>query len=126
MSNSSSDLPPRLLRTPEAARYLGLSGRTLEKHRTYGTGPTYHKLGGRVVYAIDDLNTWAGQGLRHSTSDPGTGIVHPAKRLNAPTLTNDRASVHAGNRCDTKPPSLVRGDGQPTSGNNVASASTKR
>ena len=27
------------LRTPDAARFLGLSGRTLEKHRTYGTGP---------------------------------------------------------------------------------------
>jgi hypothetical protein len=34
-------LPPRFLRTPEAARFLGLSGRTLEKHRTYGTGPKY-------------------------------------------------------------------------------------
>ena len=29
----------RFLRTPEAARLLGLSPRTLEKHRTYGTGP---------------------------------------------------------------------------------------
>jgi hypothetical protein len=32
-------LPPQYLRTPDAARFLGLSGRTLEKHRTYGTGP---------------------------------------------------------------------------------------
>ena len=37
----------------EAARFLGLSGRTLEKHRTYGTGP--RKIGARVVYALDDL-----------------------------------------------------------------------
>ena len=42
----------------EAARYLGLSRRTMEKHRCYGTGPTYRKLGGRVVYALDDLNSW--------------------------------------------------------------------
>ena len=28
----------RLLRTPEAATYVGLSARTMEKHRTYGTG----------------------------------------------------------------------------------------
>jgi hypothetical protein len=27
-------LPPRFPRTPEAARFLGLSGRTLEKRRT--------------------------------------------------------------------------------------------
>ena len=32
-------LPPRYLRTKEAATFLSLSARTLEKHRTYGTGP---------------------------------------------------------------------------------------
>ena len=41
MPNPNAGLPPRYLRTPEAARFLGLSGRTLEKHRTYGTGPRY-------------------------------------------------------------------------------------
>jgi hypothetical protein len=55
MSDLLAGLPPRFLRTPEAARFLGLSGRTLEKHRTYGTGPKYRKIGGRVVYALDDL-----------------------------------------------------------------------
>ena len=40
-------LPPRYLRTKEAADFLSLSARTLEKHRTYGKGPAYHKLGGR-------------------------------------------------------------------------------
>lgn len=126
MSHSSNELPPRLLRTPEAARYLGLSGRTLEKHRTYGTGPAYHKLGGRVVYAIDDLNIWAGQGLRHSTSDPGSGIVHPAKRRDTQALTNERAAVNSGNRRDTKSSSLVRGDGPSTGGSNTASAPNRR
>ena len=70
----------RYLRTPEAARFLGLSPRTLEKHRTYGTGPTYRKLGGRIVYAPDDLKSWADRGVRHSTTDPGSDTVHPAKR----------------------------------------------
>ena len=36
-------LPPRYLRTPEAARFLGLSGRALEKHGTYGYGPNLPK-----------------------------------------------------------------------------------
>ena len=72
---------PRFLRTPDAAVHLGLSARTLEKHRCFGTGPVYRKLGGRIVYAIADLNAWAELGLRCSTSDPGKGIVHPAKRL---------------------------------------------
>jgi predicted DNA-binding transcriptional regulator AlpA len=72
-------LPPRFLRTPEAADFLGLSSRTLEKHRTYGTGPAYRKLGGRVVYALDDLKAWADRGAMTSTSDP-RGSVLPAKR----------------------------------------------
>lgn len=79
--------PPRFLTTPEAARFLGLSGRTLEKHRTYGTGPAYHKLGGRVVYAIDDLQAWANRGAVTSTSDP-RGNVLPAKRQDDPPPTH--------------------------------------
>ena len=71
---------PRYLRTAEAARYLSLSPRTLEKHRTYGTGPAYRKIGGRVVYAVADLNAWADTGTRTSTSDLGKGTVLPAKR----------------------------------------------
>jgi predicted DNA-binding transcriptional regulator AlpA len=81
MPDPLAGLPPRYLRTPEAARFLGLSGRTLEKHRTYGTGPKYRKLGGRVVYALDDLQDWVGTGARQSTSDPGIGTVFPAKRV---------------------------------------------
>jgi predicted DNA-binding transcriptional regulator AlpA len=76
---SNNDLSARFLRTPEAARLLGLSPRTLEKHRTYGTGPTYRKLGGRIVYAPEDLKLWADRGVRQSTSDPGRGTVKPAK-----------------------------------------------
>jgi predicted DNA-binding transcriptional regulator AlpA len=71
--------PPRFLRTKEAAEFLSLSSRTLEKHRTYGTGPAYKKLGGRVVYAIEDLQAWAERGAVTSTSDP-RGQVLPAKR----------------------------------------------
>jgi predicted DNA-binding transcriptional regulator AlpA len=81
MVEPTGALPPRLLRTPEAARFLGLSGRTLEKHRTYGTGPTYMKIGGRVVYAVADLQTWAARGAKSSTADPGVDVIHPARRL---------------------------------------------
>ena len=69
------NLPPRYLRTPEAARFLGLSGRTLEKHRTFGSGPAYRKIGGRVVYRLEDLQLWAEAGARQSTSDPGVASV---------------------------------------------------
>ena len=80
MPDPLAGFPPRYLRTPEAARFLSLSGRTLEKHRTYGTGPAYRKIGGRVVYALEDLQAWATRGAKTSTSDPGQGTVLPAKR----------------------------------------------
>ncbi|MDR6624494.1 helix-turn-helix domain-containing protein [Caulobacter segnis] len=80
MSASLTPGAPRFVRTQQAATYLGLSHRTLEKHRTYGTGPAYRKLGGRVLYAIDDLQAWADRGARLSTTDTGVGEVLPAKR----------------------------------------------
>ncbi|HEX7881945.1 MAG TPA: helix-turn-helix domain-containing protein [Afipia sp.] len=80
MPDTKSYPPSPFLRTQEAARFLRLSGRTLEKHRTSGTGPTYRKIGGRVIYALDDLKAWADFGLRTSTSNIGKGITLPAKR----------------------------------------------
>ena len=68
----------RYLRTKEAAYYVGLSARTLEKHRTYGTGPAYRKVGGRVIYALEDLRNWAERGACDSTSDPNNDSVPPA------------------------------------------------
>lgn len=81
MEHPVSTTTPRYLKTPDAAVHLGLSARTLEKHRCYGTGPIFRKLGGRIVYAIDDLDAWAAIGTRRSTSDPGNGTVYPARRL---------------------------------------------
>jgi hypothetical protein len=126
MSNSSNDLPPRLLRTPEAARYLGLSGRTLEKHRTYGTGPVYHKLGGRIVYAIEDLNIWAARGIRRSTSDPGTDVVHPAKRLELITRPGGRAPVRSTDKSGAERPGPGRGNVERTPPGDVVTQPKRR
>ncbi|KAB2678497.1 helix-turn-helix transcriptional regulator [Brucella pseudintermedia] len=60
---------PRFVRTVEAAHLLGLSPRTLEKHRCDGTGPIYRKLGGRVVYTVADLQAWIDAAARLSTSE---------------------------------------------------------
>ncbi|MFE3839232.1 helix-turn-helix transcriptional regulator [Pseudogemmobacter sonorensis] len=81
MAKRNADLPPRLLRTKEASRFLGISLRTLEKHRTYGTGPAYRKIGGRVLYAVRDLESWSAIGTRKSTSDKNAGTVFPARPL---------------------------------------------
>ncbi len=79
MADKPASSQHRYLCTAEAGRFVGLSGRTLEKHRTYGTGPSYRKLGGRVVYAVEDLQAWADTGMRQSTSDRGKSVVHAAK-----------------------------------------------
>ena len=55
--------------------------RTLEKHRTYGTGPRYSKLGGRVVYRLEDLQAWVELGVKASTSDPGVGRCCPPSAI---------------------------------------------
>ena len=75
MSGSVTDSQQRFLKTPEAARLLGLSGSTMEKHRLYGTGPTFLKLGGRVVYKVEDLRAWADRGTCASTHDANFGKV---------------------------------------------------
>lgn len=71
--SEAPDTVPRYLRTDEAGRLLGLSGRTLEKHRSFGTGPVYRKIGGLVVYTAADLKEWADAGRRRSTSEPDRG-----------------------------------------------------
>jgi hypothetical protein len=72
-------LPLPFLRTKEAARFIGVSSRTLEKHRTYGTGPNYSKIGGRIIYAVTDLGEWVERGARRATSDRGVTTIPPAK-----------------------------------------------
>jgi predicted DNA-binding transcriptional regulator AlpA len=90
MSNPNAGLPQRYLRTPEAARLVGLSIRTLEKHRIYGTGPQYSKLGGRVVYRVEDVQAWVDAAAKTSTSDPGRTTVLPARRHTPDQLAQAR------------------------------------
>jgi predicted DNA-binding transcriptional regulator AlpA len=58
-----------------AARLLGLSVRTLERHRVAGTGPRFVRLGRLVRYREVDLADWVDAGLRSSTSDMGIELI---------------------------------------------------
>lgn len=80
MSGSQDDTLERLLLAPEVAKMLRLSISTLAKHRCYGTGPAYRKNGGRVVYALSDVQAWSRRGFRRSTSDPGAVVTPPAQQ----------------------------------------------
>lgn len=57
------------LTTREAAHYLSLSYRTLEKMRLTGNGPRFRKHGRYVRYHIADLNAWSEGRRQSSTSD---------------------------------------------------------
>ena len=42
----------------ELGEIVGLSPRTLQKHRLEGHGPKFYKLHGAVRYALDDIEGW--------------------------------------------------------------------
>lgn len=73
--DDADTLKPRAyLSNEEAAAYLKLSPRTLEKQRVVGGGPRFRKLGRRVVYAVTDLDAWVGERTCDTTSDPNYAL----------------------------------------------------
>ena len=72
--------PARYLTNNEAAEFLRLSPRTLEKQRVIGGGPRFRKFGRRVMYAIVDLETWADSRSFEMTSDPEYTARRPGVR----------------------------------------------
>ena len=55
----------------ELSRRWSLSPRTLERWRWLGEGPAYLKIGGRVVYRLEDVEAYEAENLRASTSAMG-------------------------------------------------------
>ena len=53
----------------EAADFLRISERTLERWRVEGNGPRFRRFGRRVVYAKADLEIWADGRCYQSTSE---------------------------------------------------------
>ena len=51
----------------ELSRRWSISPRTLERWRWLGQGPQYLKIGGRVVYRIEDIEAYEADQLRTST-----------------------------------------------------------
>jgi predicted DNA-binding transcriptional regulator AlpA len=60
----------KVLRTVDAATYIGLAVATLEKMRLRGDGPPFVRLGCRAVgYDLADLDEWIEERKAASTSD---------------------------------------------------------
>ena len=58
----------------ELAERWNISQRTLERWRWVGDGPQFLKLGGRVVYRVEDVERYEAEQLRSHTgwSTPAT------------------------------------------------------
>ena len=59
-----SDCPTQHLHQVDLARRWRISPRTLERWRWLGEGPRYLKIGGRVVYRLEDIETYESQKLQ--------------------------------------------------------------
>jgi predicted DNA-binding transcriptional regulator AlpA len=63
---------PLLVDERAAADALGLTPRTLQAWRARGEGPPHVRVSSRCVrYRPQDLEDWAAERVRSSTSDPG-------------------------------------------------------
>ena len=58
----------RHLNQIELSRRWRLSPRTLERWRWLGEGPRFLKIGGRVVYLLEDIEAYEAEQMRDSTA----------------------------------------------------------
>jgi hypothetical protein len=70
-----SEIRDRLLTTKDAAAFLGISAKSLERRRLSGGGPNFLKLSdgqsGPVRYAAADIERWLADRRRESTGATG-------------------------------------------------------
>ncbi len=52
----------------ECARSLGVSCSTLARWRVSGEGPTYYKVGRRILYSVIEVETWVHRHAYSSTA----------------------------------------------------------
>jgi predicted DNA-binding transcriptional regulator AlpA len=93
----TAPLPPAILRTEEAARYLGLKSSTLEKARLVGKGPPYVQLTDRAVgYRVGDLNEYLERHRRQSTSEQQVGSRARGTNKNAARNKGRKEAINHG------------------------------
>jgi hypothetical protein len=64
----------RHLKQRELADRWNICPRTLERWRWVGEGPQFIKIGGRVVYRLEDVEAYERNQLRASTADDGARV----------------------------------------------------
>jgi hypothetical protein len=64
-----TERPIKHLNQVELSRRWSLSPRTLERWRWLGQGPAYLKIGGRVVYQLEDVEAFEAQSRANMKRD---------------------------------------------------------
>lgn len=59
----------------ELSRRWSISPRTLERWRWLHQGPRYLKIGGRILYRLDDIETYEAAQVHAPTAKPAGGPV---------------------------------------------------
>lgn len=67
---TNPDRPTRHLNQVDLARRWNLSPRTLERWRWLHQGPRYLKIGGRIVYRLDDIEAYEAAQVHAPTANP--------------------------------------------------------
>ena len=81
MRFEGSILSTKHLNQVDLARRWNISPRTLERWRWIGEGIAYLKIGGRVVYRLEDIERYEAEHLHgESTDSDGVDVRFPADR----------------------------------------------
>ena len=56
----------------QLAKRWGIAQKTLENWRWRGEGPAYLKLGGRILYRVEDIERYEVENLHGGSSQPPT------------------------------------------------------
>jgi hypothetical protein len=70
-----TERPIKHLNQVELSRRWSLSPRTLERWRWLGLGPAYLKIGGRVVYQLEDIEAFEVQSRAHTKRGIGAAAA---------------------------------------------------
>ena len=96
LTKPNAAAPPLAVSEAEAARLIGVSARTMVNWRASGTGPRAVRAGGRVLYAVTELQRW----LEAAADRAPAGVEQPAVQAISPPLPvmQAKSTVDGGGR----------------------------
>lgn len=77
--SAAAERPVQHLHQTDLARRWRISPRTLERWRWLGRGPRYLKLGGRVVYRVEDVEAFEAGRARDAAGGAGAAAIEGAR-----------------------------------------------